>query len=732
MSRVLPYQARVPVDNGFIEQTWQRLRDAIVQIQRHNESTLSFEELYRCAYNLILHKRGARLYAGLQELLTAEADRIAESVMSTMHGPEFLNGLLQAWREHVLVMQMIRDVLLYVDHNYVPRERLQPVYDLGLAHFRDQVVLAGPLRARLRAVLLDAVRRDREAEPVDRRAIHDACGMLLALGLGSPTVYEEVFESELLAASAAFFAGEGTRLMAERSAAVFLQASQRLLAAERARVDDCLAPTTRPRITELFITHLLAPHLVEAMELDPGGLPALFDALDHDGLRRLFLLCGELRGGRDKMRDLLGAHVLRAGRAIVAEERDAENPLHFVVRLLDLKLQCEQVSAACFDDDRDTRDALARALRTALNEHPRAPDCIAAFIDDFFKRSSKKMSDSAIDDVVQRIIGLFRMLADKDVFELQYRQHLARRLLARTSAEDPERALLARLKEECGSQFTARAEGMFADCHLGRDYADQFALFAQSNKIALPVPVTFSILTKSQWPTPPPFMCTLPQTLRDACAAFERFYATRHKGRTLAWHCGLGSADVHAWFAASGKRHVLQLTTTQLSVLMLFDAPAAPELDFKTVLSATGLSEADARRAVLSLCAPKTRVLLRRGGRDLDPTDTITVNDAFSHALVRVKIAQIAVRDNQANTAAAAAAAAKVAEDRNFQIDAMVVRIMKARKTLPHAALVAEACEQLKSRFVPNPAAIKRRIDNLIERDYLSRGDDRSLIKYNA
>jgi hypothetical protein len=29
-------------------------------------------------------------------------------------GPEFLAALLSAWREHVLVMQMIRDVLLYV------------------------------------------------------------------------------------------------------------------------------------------------------------------------------------------------------------------------------------------------------------------------------------------------------------------------------------------------------------------------------------------------------------------------------------------------------------------------------------------------------------------------------------------------------------------------------------------------------------------------------------------
>lgn len=727
MARVLPYQARAPVDSNFVEQTWQRLRDAIVQIQRHNESSLSFEELYRCAYNLILHKRGARLYAGLQELLTEEADRIAERALAAIQSPDFVQVVLRAWQEHVLVMQMIRDILLYVDHNYIPRERLVPVYDLGLAHFRDQVVQAPALRARLRAVLLDHIRRDRAGEQCDRRAVHDGCAMLLALGLGSAAVYEEVFEGPFLDQSAAFFQGEGLRLAAERNASLFLQQAQRLLAAERARVDDCLAPSTRSRVTELFLAHVLEPHILDVMELDGGGLAAMFDALDQDGLRRLYLLCGELRGGRQKLRELVGTHVTKRTHAIVAEERDAENPLLVIVRMLDLKLHGEQVNAACFDDDREIREVLHKALR-AFNGHPRAADCLAAFVDDFFKRSSKKMSEQAIDDVLGRIIGLFRILNDKDVFELVYRQHLARRLLARTSSEDTERSLLGRLKVECGSQFTTRAEGMFGDCQLSRDYADTFSSFASGANIALPVPVTFNILTKSQWPVPPPFMCTLPQSLRDACTAFERFYATRHKGRTLAWHCGLGTADLTGWFATSKKRHVLQVSTAQLSVLMLFAEPTGTELTFQGILEATGLSDSDARRAVLSLCAGKTRVLLRRGaGRDLDCADAIVANDSFSHSLVRVRIAQIATRE-----APSTASAAKVSEDRSHQIDAMLVRIMKARKQLPHVALVAEACEQLKSRFVPNPTAIKRRIDSLIEREYLSRADDRAVLKYNA
>ena len=40
------------------------------EIQRKNNSGLSFEELYRNAYTMVLHKHGERLYSGLKEVVT--------------------------------------------------------------------------------------------------------------------------------------------------------------------------------------------------------------------------------------------------------------------------------------------------------------------------------------------------------------------------------------------------------------------------------------------------------------------------------------------------------------------------------------------------------------------------------------------------------------------------------------------------------------------------------------
>ena len=74
---------------------------------------------------------------------------------------------------------------------------------------------------------------------------------------------------------------------------------------------------------------------------------------------------------------------------------------------------------------------------------------------------------------------------------------------------------------------------------------------------------------------------------------------------------------------------------------------------------------------------------------------------------------------------------AKVDEDRKHEIEAAVVRIMKARKKMPHSQLVAEVIEQLRHRFAPPPNIIKKRIEGLIEREYLIRTEENRYVLFS-
>lgn len=76
---------------------------------------------------------------------------------------------------------------------------------------------------------------------------------------------------------------------------------------------------------------------------------------------------------------------------------------------------------------------------------------------------------------------------------------------------------------------------------------------------------------------------------------------------------------------------------------------------------------------------------------------------------------------------------AQVEEDRKPQIEAAIVRIMKSRRVLDHNSIVTEVTRQLAPRFLPNPAVIKKRIESLLEREFLERdATDRKLYRYLA
>ena len=49
---------------------------------------------------------------------------------------------------------------------------------------------------------------------------------------------------------------------------------------------------------------------------------------------------------------------------------------------------------------------------------------------------------------------------------------------------------------------------------------------------------------------------------------------------------------------------------------------------------------------------------------------------------------------------------------------------MQTRKQLQHNELIAEVTRQLSARFTPTPPFIKKRIESLIEREFLERSNE--------
>jgi cullin 3 len=92
-----------------------------------------------------------------------------------------------------------------------------------------------------------------------------------------------------------------------------------------------------------------------------------------------------------------------------------------------------------------------------------------------YRANVPQKTDEEVDVILEKTITVFRFVAEKDVFERYYKAHLAKRLLYnRSTSDDAERGMLAKLKIECGYQFTQKLEGMFHDMKLSADMQTAF------------------------------------------------------------------------------------------------------------------------------------------------------------------------------------------------------------------------------------------------------------------
>ena len=117
--------------------------------------------------------------------------------------------------------------------------------------------------------------------------------------------------------------------------------------------------------------------------------------------------------------------------------------------------------------------------------------------------------------------------------------------------------------------------------------------------------------------------------------------------------------------------------------------------------------------------------------KDFSPSDAFALNPTFKNNLIKIKIPVATQKENKA--VEKSEVSEKVDEDRRHMVEAAIVKIMKTRRRIDHNSLVGETTKLLATKFNPDPVMIKKRIESLIEREYLERDtEDRRYYKYIA
>ncbi|CAG8500314.1 7437_t:CDS:10 [Cetraspora pellucida] len=713
------------VADSTFSDNWDRLAQAIREIHRKNASILSFEELYRNAYNMVLHKNGDKLYNGVREVITQHLEEVAkEQVVPAFPmsgasssqansangtgGANFLKVLKSVWEDHTT--------------------------------FRSTIY---PIQTHLLDVLLNQILLERENEIIDRSNIKASMDMLLELTDTSTkdTVYATDFEGRFLETSSEYYRVEGQMLVGECDAPEYMKKVEKRLNEEEQRVRHYLSPTTEPKIRNIVEEELISKHLKTVIEMENSGL--------------IPMLRNEKMDGHEEMKTAISNYIRELGKAInetvsssattaTAAENNATGgdrqtgtsvAIRWVQEVLDLKDKFDKVQNLALSNDKAFQTAFNEAFEFFINKNLKSPEFISLFIDENLKKGLKGKTEEEVDSVLDKTITLFRFIGEKDVFERYYKQHLAKRLLlGRSVSDDAERSMIGKLKIECGYQFTTKLEGMFNDMRISTDTMTDFKDFLEKSALERPkLDLSVTVLTSTFWPmnlSASP-RCNFPAEINKACDTFQRFYLARHSGRRLTWQSNMGSADIRATF--NTRKHDINVSTYQMVILLMFnDLPPDQSLSYETIKGESDIPEADLKRNLQSLACAKYKILVKEPkGKEIEAGDKFYFNGDFTSPLQRIKIQTVASKVETEGERKDTRE--KVEEARKHQTEAAIVRIMKDRKTMDHNLLIAEVTKQLQPRFVPNPAMIKKRIEALIEREYLERAPgDRRVYNYLA
>ena len=206
---------------------------------------------------------------------------------------------------------------------------------------------------------------------------------------------------------------------------------------------------------------------------------------------------------------------------------------------------------------------------------------------------------------------------------------------------------------------------------------------------------------------------------------FKGFYNTKTHNKKLSWIHSHGTCNIHGKFEA--KTIELIVSTSQAVVLLLFNS--ADKLSYSEIQTQLNIDDEDLVRILQTLSCLKYKILQKTPKAIVvSPNDVFEFNSKFTDRLRRIRIPlpcqAVAERKKVVDD---------IDKDRRFAIDAAIVRIMKSRKVLSYQQLVIECIKLLSPMFKPDIKVIKKRVEDLITRDYLERDeDDRNLFKYIA
>lgn len=297
----------------------------------------------------------------MQAYLTSVSTAIA-----TTPDERLLEEVADRWGDHRVTMNMVRDILMYMDRTYVPQHNKIKVYDLGLQNFRNSIARHPLVKDRLQMLLLANIKAEREGQLVDRSLLRGTLSMLVDLGIQGTRVYEEDFERAFLETTRAFYRAESQDVISKNTCPVYMMKAEDRLLEEQGRVMNYLDRSTEGKLRVIVEEELVKAHATTLVEMEGSGCKAMFRDNKVEDLKRMYELFVRVPATLEELRGAMSEYVKAAGRALVADQERERDPVVFVKSLLEMRDKFDRIVHESFGGRKWRRRSCRRRSKTSL------------------------------------------------------------------------------------------------------------------------------------------------------------------------------------------------------------------------------------------------------------------------------------------------------------------------------------------------------------------------------
>uniref|UniRef100_A0A669BAT1 Cullin-2 n=1 Tax=Oreochromis niloticus TaxID=8128 RepID=A0A669BAT1_ORENI len=619
-------------------------------------------------------------------------------------------------------------------------EPLMEIGELALDMWRKLMI--EPLQAVLIRMLLNEIKNDRCGENPNQKVIHGVINSFVHVEQYKKKFplkfYQEIFEGPFLTKTGEYYKQEASNLLQESNCSQYMEKVLARLKDEEVRCRKYLHPSSYAKVIHECQQRMVADHL----QFLHGECQNIIRQEKKDDMANMYTLLRAVSNGLPHMIQELQVHIHNEGIRGTSNLSQENMPTLFVESVLEVHSKFVQLINTVLNGDQHFMSALDKALTSVVNfREPKsickAPELLAKYCDNLLKKSAKGMTENEVEDKLTSFITVFKYIDDKDIFQKvtrrlvpKYTLMLAKRLIHGLSLSmDSEEAMINKLKQACGYEFTSKLHRMYTDMSVSADLNNKFNNFIKTQEMVVDLGISFQIyvLQAGAWPLThvPSSTFAIPQELEKSVQMFELFYNQHFSGRKLTWLHYLCTGEVKMNYLS--KPYVAMVTTYQMAVLLAFNN--SQTVTYKELQDGTQMNEKELQKTIKSLLDVK---MLNHDSQkeEIETESTFSLNMSFTSKRTKFKITTSMQKDTpqvrqidfdlslcfeMEQTRSA------VDEDRKMYLQAAIVRIMKARKVLRHNALIQEVINQSKARFNPSISMIKKCIEVLIDKQYIER-----------